>query len=47
MGSWRDLTHIIKKRGASKFTRGIKMYVRIIKNSGHCNSMMDGLISSE
>ena len=44
----RDLAHIIKifQEGASKLTLTTKNYVCIIKNSGHCISMMDSLISS-
>ena len=44
----RNLVHIIKifQIGTSKLMRALKKNVCVIKNSDHCNSMMDRLISS-
>ena len=39
----RDLAHISRKEHQS--WRG-KLKVRVIKNSGHCNSLIDRLMSS-
>ena len=41
----RDLAHIIKISRKEQSPR-VQKNVRVIKNSGPCNSMMDRLISS-